>query len=72
MAIRRYRDKAEWKRLVEEQAQSGMSGLSFCEQQGLSSKSFYRKRKVLRFLVTNMPIHLKNHIMKNPVRRRSR
>ena len=48
MAIRRYRDKAEWKRLVEEQAQSDMSGLAFCEQHGLSRKSFYRHRKVLQ------------------------
>lgn len=48
MAIRRYRDKSEWKRLVEEQAQSGMTGLAFCEQQGLSRKSFYRNRKALQ------------------------
>jgi hypothetical protein len=48
MAIRRCRDKAEWKRLVEEQARSGMSGLAFCEQHGLSRKNFYRNRKVLQ------------------------
>lgn len=48
MKRRRYRSEAEWRRLVEQQTLSGMTGLAFCEQEGLSPKSFYRNRKALQ------------------------
>jgi transposase-like protein len=48
MTTRRQRSKAEWRRLVEEHAQSGLNGSAFCKQQGLSRKSFYRNRKALQ------------------------
>lgn len=47
MAKRKHRSKAEWRKLVEQQARSGLNGVAFCEQHGLSRKSFYRHRKVL-------------------------
>ena len=65
MAIRRYRDKAEWKRLVEQHAQSGMSGLAFCEQHGLSRKSFYRNRKALQ-QDTDTPVSTRSFVQLMP------
>lgn len=47
MTKRKHRSKAEWRNLVEQQARSGLNGVAFCEQHGLSRKSFYRHRKVL-------------------------
>jgi hypothetical protein len=43
-----YRSNIEWRKLIEQQAQSGLSGLAFCQQQGLLAKTFYRQRKLLR------------------------
>ena len=43
-----HRTNKAWQQLIRQQAQSGMSVLAFCEQQGLSSKTFYRRRKALR------------------------
>ena len=53
MATRRYRSKAEWRRLVEEHKQSGLNASTFCKQQGLSRKSFYRNRKALQQITEN-------------------
>ena len=47
MTIRKHRSIAEWQNLVNQQADSGLNGASFCEQQGLSCKTFYRRRKAL-------------------------
>lgn len=47
MTKRKHRSIAEWQILVNQQADSGLNGASFCEQQGLSCKTFYRRRKVL-------------------------
>ena len=48
MSKRTYRSKSEWRKLIEQQVQSGLSGLEFCKQQGLLAKTFYRHRKLLR------------------------
>ncbi len=47
MVNRKYRSKAEWRDLIKEQALSGLNGVAFCDQRGLSRKTFYRYRKVL-------------------------
>ena len=47
MTKRKHRSIAEWRILVDQQANSGLNGASFCEQQGLSCKTFYRRRKAL-------------------------
>ncbi len=47
MTKRTYRSKSEWQKLVEQQVQSGLSGLEFCKQRGLLAKTFYRQRKLL-------------------------
>ena len=48
MSMRKRRSEAEWCELIEQQAQSGLSGLDFCRQHGLLAKTFYRQRKLLR------------------------
>ena len=47
MTRRKHRSKAEWRNLVEQQKRSGLNGVAFCEQHGLSRKTFYRQRKLL-------------------------
>ena len=47
MTKRKWRSKAEWRDLVEQQKHSGLSGLAFCDQRGISRKSFYQHRKSL-------------------------
>ena len=47
MTRRKHRSKAEWRHLIEQQAHSGLNGVAFCEQRGLSRKTFYRHRKLL-------------------------
>ena len=47
MGRRKYRSQAEWSVLIEQQAQSGLSGVEFCKQHGLVAKCFYRKRRQL-------------------------
>ncbi len=42
------RTNEAWRELIRQQEQSGMSPAAFCEQQGLSIKTFYRRRKALR------------------------
>ncbi|HUV20540.1 MAG TPA: hypothetical protein VMZ32_02025 [Gammaproteobacteria bacterium] len=44
MGRRKYRSQAEWSVLIEQQAQSGLSGAEFCKQHGVVAKCFYRKR----------------------------
>jgi len=41
------RNAAQWRKLIDQQAQSGLNGVAFCAQQGLPRKSFYRHRKLL-------------------------
>ena len=48
MGRRKYRSQADWLELIEQQAQSGLSGAEFCKQHGLVAKCFYRKRRQLR------------------------
>ena len=47
MTRRKHRSKAEWRNLIEQQAGSGLNGVAFCKQLGLSRKTFYRHRKSL-------------------------
>ena len=47
MGRRKYRSQAEWSVLIEQQAQSGLSGAEFCKQHGLVTKCFYCKRRQL-------------------------
>ena len=47
MTKRKRRSKAEWRELIEQQKHSGLSGGAFCDQRGLSRKSFYQQRKSL-------------------------
>jgi len=44
---RKHRSTAEWRNLVDQQARSGLNGVAFCKQHGLSRKTFYRHRKLL-------------------------
>ena len=48
MPKRAYRSDAQWERIIYQQAQSGLTGLAFCEREGLYAKTFYRQRKRLR------------------------
>ncbi len=54
MTSRKHRSKAEWRNLVEQQARSGLNGVAFCEQRGLSRKTFYRHRKMLEEKPTDL------------------
>ena len=47
MGRQKHRSKSEWQKLIEQQARSGLNGVVFCAQRGLSRKTFYRHRKVL-------------------------
>ena len=48
MRSRKHRSETEWRKLVEQQASSGLNGVKFCQQEGLSRKTFYRHRKSLK------------------------
>ena len=48
MIKRKYRSKAEWETLIDQQIQSGLNAAAFCDQQELPRKSFYRHRKLLK------------------------
>jgi hypothetical protein len=50
-----HRSTEAWQKLFHQQAQSGMSVSAFCEQQGLSTKTFYRRRKALRSVPDEKP-----------------
>jgi putative transposase len=47
MNKRRRRSDAQWQQLIEQQERSGLNAGAFCRQQGLSSKTFYKRRQVL-------------------------
>jgi len=43
------RTQAQWRALIEEQAQSGLSAVEFCRQRGISDKYFsLRKQSLLK------------------------
>ncbi len=48
MSKREHRSDAEWQRIMEQQEQSGLTGVAFCLQEGIYAKTFYRQRKILR------------------------
>ena len=48
MTGRKHRSETQWRKLIEQQVSSGLNGVRFCEQEGLSSKVFYRHRKALK------------------------
>lgn len=48
MIKRNRRSEAEWQRLIKQQRRSNLSVLLFCQQQGLSSKTFYKRRRTLQ------------------------
>ena len=45
MTKRKHRSQAEWKTIIQQQKDSGLSAIVFCRQQGLSSKTFYKHRR---------------------------
>ena len=47
MNKRRRRSDAEWQQLIEQQQRSGLSAHAFCRQHGLTSKTFYQRRRAL-------------------------
>lgn len=53
MQKRRRRSAAEWQGLIEQHEQSGISAFAFCQQQGLSSKTFYKHRRTLQAKTAN-------------------
>jgi len=48
MNKRRRRSDVEWQRLIEQHERSGLSAITFCHQQGISSKTFYKRRQTLQ------------------------
>ena len=48
MSKRQRRSNAEWQQLIEQQQRSGLSAHAFCQQHGLTSKTFYKRRQALR------------------------
>ena len=48
MPKREHRSNAEWQRIIQQQEQSGLTGVAFCLQEGIYAKTFYRQRKMLR------------------------
>ena len=49
MSTRTYRNRSEWKVLIEEQLASGLSGVEFCNERGLVAKTFYKQRRQLGY-----------------------
>ncbi len=45
MTTRKHRSQAEWQAIIQQQKDSGLSAIQFCQQQGLSSKTFYKRRR---------------------------
>lgn len=45
MTKRKHRSQAEWQNIIQQQKGSGLSAIVFCRQQGLSSKTFYKRRR---------------------------
>lgn len=54
MTKRQRRTDAEWQQLIEQQQRSGLSAHAFCQQRGLTSKTFYKRRQALRQPTTAM------------------
>ncbi len=48
MTNRKRRSDAEWQSLIDQHQKSGLSALSFCQQQSLSCKTFYKRRQKLQ------------------------
>ncbi len=53
MTTRKHRSQAEWQAIIQQQKDSGLSAIKFCQQQGLSSKTFYRRRRTQRSAMGN-------------------
>lgn len=49
MSTRKYRNRSEWKALIEEQLASGLTGVEFCNERGLVAKTFYKQRRQLGY-----------------------
>jgi hypothetical protein len=49
MSHRKHRSPSEWRALIEEQLSSDMTGVAFCNERGLSAKTFYKQRKRLGY-----------------------
>ncbi|MDT8283200.1 MAG: hypothetical protein RQ982_10405 [Gammaproteobacteria bacterium] len=47
MPKRKYRNHDEWQSIIQQQKDSGLNAAAFCQQQGLSSKTFYKRRQAL-------------------------
>ena len=45
MSTRKHRSQAAWHTIIQQQKNSGLSAVVFCRQQGLSSKTFYKRRR---------------------------
>jgi hypothetical protein len=50
MTKRKRRSQAEWQSIIQQQKDSGLTIIAFCRQQGLSSKTFYKRRRGLHVL----------------------
>ena len=48
MPRREHRSAAEWEKIIQQQEQSGLTGVAFCLQEEIYAKTFYRQRKLLR------------------------
>ena len=48
MSRRIRRSQADWKALIKQQKQSGLSAAAFCREQGVLAKSFYHWRNRLQ------------------------
>lgn len=55
MPTRKHRSHAQWQKIIQQQADSGLNVVAFCQQQGLSSKTFYKRRRQLHALADNVP-----------------
>ncbi len=53
MTTRKHRSQAEWQAIIQQQKNSGLSAIKFCQQQGLSSKTFYKHRRTQRSVLGN-------------------
>jgi hypothetical protein len=48
MPKREHRSDTQWQNIIEQQEQSGLTGVAFCLLEGIYAKTFYRQRKKLR------------------------
>lgn len=54
MAKRKYRNRDEWKALIEAQMESGLSAAKFCSQQQINAK-YFSKRKTQTIRLADKP-----------------